>query len=75
MTSRTVILCSALWAIAGCTRPPAPRAASVARSQATGRLTDSVEYRRLCVVPPDSAVDVQRPCELRDQSPTIRKPH
>ena len=73
MSGRTIIV-SAVWFIVGCQSPSPARSAAIARPVAAGRLTDSVEYRRLCVVSSDSAVDVRRPCVLRDQSPTIRKP-
>jgi hypothetical protein len=74
MTGRAIVVISALWAVTGCTSAPAARPTAVARSGTTSRLTDSSEFRRLCVVAPDSAVDTRRPCVLRDQSPIFRKP-
>jgi hypothetical protein len=34
---------------------------------------DTVAYRRLCKVPPGRPVDLKQPCELIDQSQSIRR--
>jgi uncharacterized lipoprotein YajG len=44
------------------TAPP-----SAARASPGSVFSDTVTYRRVCVVAPDSAVDLRRPCVPRDQ--------
>lgn len=69
MRGRALVIVAALCLVAGCTRQSRPR--ETATDLAIGRrwMSDTVEYRRLCFVPADSAVDMRRACVLRDQSP------
>lgn len=73
MIGRITVAGSLFIAFAGCTPHRAAHSAADARLATANRLTDTLEYRRLCVVPTGSAVDIRQPCVLRDQSPTIRK--
>ena len=71
MTRRVIVVAAALGVAAGCTSPQPTHQRSADLRAPSGRLSDTVEYRRLCVVAVDSAVDVRKPCVLRDQSPRI----
>jgi len=60
----------------GCARPT-PEPSSGARGSATALsvFTDTVVYRRYCVVPAGRPVDLEQPCVLLDQSrPIERRP-
>jgi len=50
-----------------CAPHPPPPARGDAPAAAARLLGDTTAYRRLCAAAPDSAVDLRRPCELRDQ--------
>jgi len=71
MTRHAIVAAVALSIAAGCTGPRPTRQRGADLRAPSGRLSDTVEYRRLCVVAVDSAVDVRKPCVLRDQSPRI----
>jgi hypothetical protein len=67
MLGRAIAVLTALCLALGCTTPPRPDATGADLRLGSRWLRDSVEYRRFCFVPADSAVDVRRPCVLRDQ--------
>jgi len=71
MTRRAILVAIGLCLAAGCSGPRPTHQRATDLPVASGPLSDTAEYRRLCVVLVDSAVDARKPCVLRNQSPRI----